>query len=88
MPGESVSFSLEGNLFWQSNQLLMEFLPVRWPVISFVTPLTPGNYHVCFSYYNNQTEAEIYLPEQESTKTLKDFWIGLVTTPSVQFRLL
>jgi hypothetical protein len=84
MPGQSITFFLEGKIYRRKNLLRMggpDPLGCFWGS----TDLKPGKYKVQFHYHiSDDGEVEVYRPER---KFLSGLWTGKVLTPPVEFSI-
>ena len=76
-PGESTTFSLDGNLIWQNNQLRLQGSDGFGAIWSF-SDLKPGKYQIQMLYETNYGG--------DSTST--NLWSGISATPFVEMRLI
>jgi hypothetical protein len=83
MPGQSVTFFVQGTIYWRKNRLNMSGRDVFGCYWHFLD-LKPGKYTLQFHYQSSRKEAEVYKPER---KILSGIWTGKVLTPAVEFTL-
>ncbi|MEH1957961.1 MAG: hypothetical protein V7K64_18575 [Nostoc sp.] len=88
MPGESLTFFQDITIFWlKDNQFgLSIFAPNGFHWIS--EPLRLGTYYVRFTYINTMEVVTRYSSINTDTKSGESFWIGQVSTPFVEIRLV
>ena len=90
MPGESVTFFPDAKLLWSKHDRLRLSIAKgsggRWNFYVF----NPGTYQFRFTYKNEIATETIQSQGQEwtSTNLLEGFWMGVVFTPFVEFRLV
>ena len=84
MPGESVTFCLEGMLSWQNDKLVMggtDGFGGFW----YFRDLKPGQYKFQFIYQYYDAVMQIYLPKEQ---ILEGIWTGKLATPWVNINLV
>ncbi|NCR70023.1 MAG: hypothetical protein GPI93_02035 [Microcystis aeruginosa LG13-12] len=84
MPGESVTFFLEGMLSWQNDKLVMggtDGFGGFW----YFRDLKPGQYKFQFIYQYYDAVMQIYLPKEQ---ILEGIWTGKLATPWVNINLV
>lgn len=87
MPGESVSFFVDGKLYWYKRELLLTGDQSSGGVWTFHN-FKPGTYRVRFTYQNKSPVGKIYQGREMRFKELfRNVWTGMVSTPFVSFRL-
>lgn len=86
-PGESLTFFLKAELFWQNNQLLFggnDGLGGGWTF-----DIRPGNYQIRLRYINSRPLLYCDEPQQqEYNKLTRGIWTGQIVTPFVKFRVV
>ncbi|MEH2324060.1 MAG: hypothetical protein V7K32_10890 [Nostoc sp.] len=83
MPGESVTYFLEGK--FEERKKLQGNEPSGG--VWCFDNLKPGKYRVRFTYRNENTVAIIDKGSNEDMKLLEGIWKGMVSTPFVDFRI-
>lgn len=84
MPGESVTFFLEGMLSWQNDKLVMggtDGFGGFW----YFRDLKPGQYKFQFIYQYYDVVMQIYLPKEQ---ILEGIWTGKLATPWININLV
>jgi hypothetical protein len=84
MPGESVTYFLEGR--FEERKKLQGNEPSGG--VWCFDNLKPGKYRVRFTYRNENTAAIIDKGSNEDMKLIEGIWKGMVSTPFVDFRIL
>ena len=88
LPGKSVTFFLEARLYWHNNKLRLggsDGFGKSW----YFDDLQPSSYKVGIEYKKDgKIPTPIYDPEIATSRVLEGFWVGQVTTPLVDFRLV
>jgi hypothetical protein len=101
MPQNSVTFFLDANLFWRSNELAFLDANLFWRSnklalggsdkfggIWYFSPLKPGIYHLGLSYANGGITQSIVCPQARGVRgRLEDFWIGAVNTKFLELSI-
>lgn len=85
-PGESLTFFLKAELFWQSNQLLFggnDGLGGGWTF-----DIRPGNYQLRLRYVNSRPVLFCDEPQIYEYKLTRGIWTGQIVTPFVKFRVV
>lgn len=95
MPGESVTFFVDGKVYWYKRGLVYWYkrqLNLRGRAncggFWFFHNLKPGTYQVRFTYQNKSPVGEIYQRGERFKELFRDLWTGMVSTPFVEFRLV
>ena len=88
MPGESLTFFQDITIFWlKDNQFGLSILAqngFQW----ISEPLRLGTYYVRFTYRNTKEVVTRHSSINTDTKSEESFWIGQVSTPFVEIRLV
>lgn len=82
MPGENLTFFLDAQLSWWNHKLRLGGYARNGGVWHF-DALNPGIYRVRFAYRNQDAVRQIY-----GGGSIEGLWIGVVSTPFVEFRLV
>lgn len=87
MPGKDVTFFPKTALWWQPNDRIQLVIDAEdGGAYTFeVTEL--GTYKIQLNYVNAKASVKIYDQETKNWKQIENIWMGMVTTPFVEFRL-
>ncbi len=84
IPGRSVTFFINGRLFWRNNTLQIDLNDRPGHVLSF-SDLKPGTYQLRLAYSKKSETAEVYdLGGSIFGRTLKGLWTGEAITSFVE----
>ncbi len=84
IPGRSVTFFINGRLFWRNNTLQIDLNDRPGHVLSF-SDLKPGTYQLRLAYSKKSETAEVYdFRGSIFGRTLKGLWTGEAITPFVE----
>lgn len=89
-PGESVTFFVDGKLFWQDDLLRLEW-PDGFGGVWFYDNLKPGTYRIRVGYSVSTAfpgKLLVYDPEIQTFRPLTDLWRVPVATALVEIRLV
>lgn len=81
MPGESLTFFVDAELYWYNHKIRLAGYARDGGVWTFGA-LKPGIYQVRFTYQSRSPVRKIYYGG-----SVEGLWTGVVSTPFVEFRL-
>ncbi|MBD2531001.1 hypothetical protein H6G97_16000 [Nostoc flagelliforme FACHB-838] len=88
MPGENFTFFLYSLLYWQKRDQFILRIEAGDGGYCIFTDIKAGVYQIRLTYNNKDAMAEIYDRETRNTKLIEGIWMGIVSTPKVEFRLV
>lgn len=84
IPGQSMTFFINGRLLWRNNTLQIELYDRPGHVLSFYD-LKPGKYQLRLAYSKKSETAQVYdFGGNILGRTLKGLWTGEAITPFVE----
>lgn len=87
MPGECITFFPYASIFWLKREVFILRIDAGdggfWNFEIFQV----GNYKIQFIYNNKYLTQEIYDRENMSMTLIEGLWIGMVSTPKIEFRV-
>ncbi|MDZ8090309.1 MAG: hypothetical protein RMY16_32875 [Nostoc sp. DedQUE12b] len=87
MPGENITFFPYSLLYWQKrNQFILRIEAGDGGYYIFKA-LKAGVYQIQFTYNNKEAIAEVYHRKTMNTNLIEGIWMGIISTPQVEFRL-
>ncbi|MCC5648375.1 hypothetical protein LC609_00725 [Nostoc sp. XA013] len=88
MPGENITFFPYSLLYWQKRDQFILRIEAGDGGYCIFKALKAGVYQIQLTYNNKDTMAEIYDRENMNTKLIEGIWMGIVSTPKVEFSLV
>ena len=87
IPGKDVTFFPEATLWWQENDQLL-LVNDAGDGGAYTFQLTDnGTYKIQINYVNKTGFIKIYEQETRNSQQIENIWMGMVTTPFVEFHL-
>ncbi len=87
MPGKDVSFFPKTLLFWQQNDHIQLVIDAEDGGAYTFDISDLGTYKIQMNYVNAKATVKVYDQKIMKWKQIENIWMGMVTTPLVEFRL-